>query len=677
MPTGSRTGIAVLDLDKKNGKDGFAAIPDWQHLSPAIARTGSGGAHLYFRADGPVRCSTGKDGVDVRGDGGYVIVPPSTGYSWLTNHDFADLPPFPTAYRPRDHVAVRSDEAEADDPAMVAAALAVIPNDDVDYDNWVRIGMATYAATGGSEEGLDAWDKWSAKSGKYDGHATARRWDRFHRSPPTQIGAGTLFYEATEQDPDWWGHYHAHLDAEAQAAFANGAAEWQTQLGLGAPDKAHEEPGPSKGDDELLESQSSSPSTPEKASPPPAEQSEVPQLRKLVTALGEWDAGEDDWTIPPRKWLLGNVYCRSFVSSLVADGGIGKTALRLAQALSLTTGRAFTGENVFQRCRVLFVSLEDDRNELRRRVRAAMLHHGIEPEEIDGRLFLAAPEGKAGKLVTVDPRTKRPTISVMKAELEAVIKREQIDVLILDPLVKAHDVEENDNSAMDVVIQTLSTLAVEHDIAVDVLHHTSKGAADPGNADRGRGASAVKNGARLVYTLTQMSTDEAGRFGIDESDRRSFVRMDSGKVNITPPLASAKWFRIVGVSLGNPDPLYPNGDRVQTVEPWAPPQMWEGISNDMLQRILADIDAGVPADPERGISGGGRYSDAANAKTRAAWPVVARHVPGKQEKQCRQLIADLVKQKRLVARGYHDPNDRKERSGLFLGTQKDLDDEPM
>ena len=83
--------------------------------------------------------------------------------------------------------------------------------------------------------------------------------------------------------------------------------------------------------------------------------------------LGEWDAGDDSAPIPPRGWLLGNIFCRGFVSSLIAEGGAGKTALRTAQALALTSGRPITGEHVFQRCRVLIVSLEDDMDELRRR----------------------------------------------------------------------------------------------------------------------------------------------------------------------------------------------------------------------------------------------------------------------------------------------------------------------
>ena len=67
-------------------------------------------------------------------------------------------------------------------------------------------------------------------------------------------------------------------------------------------------------------------------------------------------------TTSPREWLLGNTFCKKFLSSLIADGGVGKTALRIAQIGSLATGRSITGEHVFRRCRALILSFEDDRD---------------------------------------------------------------------------------------------------------------------------------------------------------------------------------------------------------------------------------------------------------------------------------------------------------------------------
>ena len=98
--------------------------------------------------------------------------------------------------------------------------------------------------------------------------------------------------------------------------------------------------------------------------------------------LREWDFGEDAGLPPPREWLLGTTFCRTFLSSLLAAGGVGKTALRYAQFLSLATGRNLTGEHVHLRCRVLVISLEDDENELKRRMLAVMKHHGITHDDI-------------------------------------------------------------------------------------------------------------------------------------------------------------------------------------------------------------------------------------------------------------------------------------------------------
>jgi hypothetical protein len=286
--------------------------------------------------------------------------------------------------------------------------------------------------------------------------------------------------------------------------------------------------------------------------------------------LGEWDAGDDNELPPPRGWLLGNVFCRGFMSSLLADGGVGKTATRYAQLMSLAIGRPLTGEYVFQRCRVLIVSLEDDTKELRRRILAARLHHKVELSELKGWLFLAAPGAAGGKLMTAD-KAGRLVRGSLADKLEHIIETRNIDLVYLDPFIKSHSVEENSNSAIDDVAQLLTDIGAKYDIPIDTPHHTSKGTADPGNANRGRGASAHKDAGRLVYTASPMSAEEAEALGVSEETRRMLLRIDSAKVNIVPPMTKAKWFRLVSVPLGNATDLYPNGDDVQTVEPWTPP----------------------------------------------------------------------------------------------------------
>jgi hypothetical protein len=107
--------------------------------------------------------------------------------------------------------------------------------------------------------------------------------------------------------------------------------------------------------------------------------------------LNEQDFGERTTKPPPREWLLGTTFCRTFLSSLIAAGGVGKTAVRYAQFLALASRRETTGEYVHHRSRVLVISLEDDDKELERRMLAAMMHNNIAHADIKGWLFTSAP----------------------------------------------------------------------------------------------------------------------------------------------------------------------------------------------------------------------------------------------------------------------------------------------
>jgi AAA domain len=378
-----------------------------------------------------------------------------------------------------------------------------------------------------------------------------------------------------------------------------------------------------------------------------------------ATELDVHDAGDDTEPPPPRRWLLGNQFCRRFLSGLVAPGSTGKTALRMLQCLSLAIGRALTGQHVFKRCRVLMVSLEDDSEEMRRRILAAMLEYGISRDQVKGWLFYACPKGV--KLAEITNGSRQA--GVLEKQLRAWIKKHRPDLLMLDPFVKLHALEENDNAAMDFVCDLLVTLAIEYDIAVDAPHHTKKGQLAPGDPDAGRGGSAARDAGRLIYTLTAMSEEEAKQFGINPEDRATYVRLDKAKVNLAPPARVAEWFKLVGVQLDNGNDEYPSGDEVQTVAPWTPPKLWEGLATETLNAVLSEIDDGMP--------NGQRYTDAGGGKgDRAAWKVVQKHCPNRSESQCREIIKTWVKNGVLYAVEYDDPVDRKKRSGYRLDTTK-------
>ncbi|RJO79329.1 DNA primase [Nocardia panacis] len=96
------TGVAVLDVDPRNGGtlDSLRPYPETR-----MARTGSGGWHLWFRFDGESRGRLGGGpGVDVKTHRGYLVAPPSVHpethqrYTWSNS---APIQPLPAHLRAR------------------------------------------------------------------------------------------------------------------------------------------------------------------------------------------------------------------------------------------------------------------------------------------------------------------------------------------------------------------------------------------------------------------------------------------------------------------------------------------------------------------------------------------------------------------------------------------------
>ena len=83
MPTGAPSGINIVDIDVATTESGFAAFERATNAGLvagelARVRTPSGGLHVYYPAHDNQRCwQAASAHIDFRGDGGYVIVPPS------------------------------------------------------------------------------------------------------------------------------------------------------------------------------------------------------------------------------------------------------------------------------------------------------------------------------------------------------------------------------------------------------------------------------------------------------------------------------------------------------------------------------------------------------------------------------------------------------------------------
>jgi hypothetical protein len=119
LACGKNSGVYVVDIDvsDEDVEAGIKAVDGWASLEKMgslpetmMQKSPRGGGHFFFKTDTPPRNQNGfKPGIDIRGDGYYVMLAPSIhpngkAYEWLENYgpDQVELADFPAFMRPED-----------------------------------------------------------------------------------------------------------------------------------------------------------------------------------------------------------------------------------------------------------------------------------------------------------------------------------------------------------------------------------------------------------------------------------------------------------------------------------------------------------------------------------------------------------------------------------------------
>ena len=118
-------------------------------------------------------------------------------------------------------------------------------------------------------------------------------------------------------------------------------------------------------------------------------------------------------------------------------------------------------------------------------------------------------------------------------------------LMVLDTLRRFHIEEENASGPMAQVIGRMEAIAADTGCSIVFLHHASKGAAMMGAGDQqqaSRGSSVLVDNIRWQSYLSSMTSAEAEEWGVDDDQRRFFVRFGVSKANYGAPFAD-RWFR--------------------------------------------------------------------------------------------------------------------------------------
>jgi Bifunctional DNA primase/polymerase, N-terminal/AAA domain len=371
VATGATAGFFVVETDTADGHgegtDGLAALAklEVEHGPLPVtleAESPSGSIHRYFKHPGfKIKNSASEvaPGVDVRGDGGMVVAPPSVKpgkgtYRWRNALPIAEAPQWLL-----DRIVAGKEKPEPKaDLSISQQALAMVrPRDAFDDFN----DEARRSSGGGYIE--------AALRGESDEVARAPNGKRNHQLNVSSmklghyVGGGEL-------------HEKRVIDAMMEACRSNGLlAEDGTDQCL-ATIKSGLEKGKSqpKG---IPERTADILHLPNAKLP---EQQPAP-LTAIHATPYVW---RDPATIRRREWLYGRLLLRKFVSATISPGGTGKSSLVATEALAMVSGKDLLGVLPPSRSRVWLWNLEDPYEETVRKIQAAAQHYELDPDDLDG-----------------------------------------------------------------------------------------------------------------------------------------------------------------------------------------------------------------------------------------------------------------------------------------------------
>lgn len=187
--------------------------------------------------------------------------------------------------------------------------------------------------------------------------------------------------------------------------------------------------------------------------------------------------------IPPevhaQRWLVEQLWGASSVGVIGGAPKCSKTWLGLDLALSVATGTPCLGRYaVPERGPVLIYLAEDALQVVRERVAGMARYRGLDLRSVDLHVITAP--------------TLRLDCDAHRQRLLETAKRLRPRVLLLDPLVRLHGIDENNAGEVAELLAYIRSLQRRLDLSVVLVHHTRKNAAAGAAAGQGlRGSSDI------------------------------------------------------------------------------------------------------------------------------------------------------------------------------------------
>lgn len=205
--------------------------------------------------------------------------------------------------------------------------------------------------------------------------------------------------------------------------------------------------------------------------------------------------------VPPREWLVPELVPQKTVTLFGGDGGTGKSLLALQLAIATAAGGSWLGRTV-QAGPVIFISAEDDEDELHRRTDDILRSADLEYHDLAG-LTLRSLAGEDALLAV---ETQVALIqSALFEELDARAEAEGPVLIVIDTLADVFPSNENDRAKVRQFVGILRGLALKRRCAVILLAHPSLSGLNSGAGTSG--STAWNNSVRSRLYLSRVIQD--------------------------------------------------------------------------------------------------------------------------------------------------------------------------
>lgn len=438
-------GLVILDEDTYKGGDAGALLLP----ITLTAHTARGGYHRYFAYEGQLgNAVEGKllPGVGFRGDGYYVVAPPSTftgnPYTWEDEAQPVARLPERIATMIREQRTTYSDgnvsPREGDETAVGDMPLARDPHDWSDANVWVDRAVARVRqGFGRNDTGL-----WLAQ--------------QLHWNDCGDLEGAMMAYQATVE----WSGEHAYTEREALATLAQVVRNPRREP-AGRSSRVGTKP----------DSTGSSPRL-TYVGPAPAQDGAGSQRRQgnLDDDSGQERASRftllrdgDLIDTPPPEWLVSGVVTAGELAVVYGAYASGKSFLVLDLARSIASGRAWNGHKVKQGS-VVYMTGEGKRA-LGKRIRAWNAYHLGAQKLAEDLPFYSIP--------TVPHLLRGDDVEMLKRTLDGI--GEPPVAIVIDTLSRALvGGDENSQKDMGLAVHHADYLRAAFEASVILVHHTGK-----------------------------------------------------------------------------------------------------------------------------------------------------------------------------------------------------------